>query len=200
MELTVTTRKIENEKEIATILDDLKFLLSSINQRLSMFSLNRYLRTPLSEINLNKLTTKEWFYQSRLILSENGLYCTMDEYDTFILFLKDYALLHYEIEFLDNESTFADYQYVDFLVYITFKKELDKMLETYCNYFDFNIERMTLHYFVITTFDMYFGDELPLQHFINMILDLYAKEYIQENINRLERGEHEIYDLAPFNY
>lgn len=200
MKLTVKTRKIKNEQERAIMLNDLQFLLSSINQRLSMFSLNRYLRTPLNEVNLRKLTSKEWFYQSRLILSENGLYCTMNEYDTFILFLTEYALEHYQMKLTDNESTFADYQYVDFLVYISFKNELSKMFKAYCDSFDFKIETMTLNYFVITTFDMYFADELPLQHFVNMMLDLHAKEYIKKNIDRLEKRESEVYDLTPFNY
>lgn len=56
MNLTVPLKPINNFKEIPIILYKQQSLLDSINQELSMYSLNRYLHTPLAELDITKIS------------------------------------------------------------------------------------------------------------------------------------------------
>ena len=196
MNLTVPLKSINNFKEIPIILYKQQNLLDNINQELSMYSLNRYLHTPLAELDITKISMCDWFYQEQLILSENNVTSNFAEYDSFLLFLTDYAKETYQVSFLDDKSVFSDYQYIEFILYVSFINELDKLEKAYCECF--NIKSMSLSDYVMTTFSMYFSDELPLNQFINMLTNLHLKTYLTKNIQKLKKGKHHIYDISPF--
>lgn len=196
MKINVGMKHLKDINEIPIILEKQQTFLNELDEKLSEYTINRYLITPLIETEIEKISMAEWFYKNQLILSENNNFCTFSEYEDFILFLQDYAKSNYEIEFSDNESVFSDYQYIEFLLYISYIKELDKLKQEYCNCL--KVEKMSLADYVITTFGMYFTDELPLNSFINILLELHLKFYLTENIKKMKKGENYIYDISSF--
>lgn len=197
MELNVPTYQLKNKQESIRELKKLQDLVKTINDNLSPYSLNRYLWTPLKDVDFSKISARKWFKKENLVLAENNMYCGIEVYEQFIEFITEYALKSYQLELADYETALTDYQYIDFLVTIALNKEMENFEKAYCEYFQ--IKNMTLNYYAVVTFGMNFMDELPLDSFINMFIELMAKEYIQKNINLIEKGENELYNIDFFN-